>query len=343
MRQKRRKIDTEVSNAGQDSFLDIVSNMVGILIILVVVAGLRAKQIPGMTHETEQKVAEVSQKYEESQQAFSKIRDDCEELSGRFHLMQQQYQMREAEYERFLRYKAQLENAAKRYAETLDGDSQKTWGLQRELSEVQAALDELNRQKEWAANQKPDAVVLENRPTPISRNADEEKELQFRLINRRIAFVPFSMLIDRLKVAVAQRRNELLNKPRIEGTLGPIEEFRMEYSVVRRDLPMEMANEIGSRSMIMLEGCRMIPVGDDTKIGESISEALQSSSKFRTRLAGCRQNEYTITIWVYPDSFNEYQTIKDFLYKNGYRTAARPLEFGYPISASPMGTKSANQ
>jgi len=117
----------------------------------------------------------------------------------------------------------------------------------------------------------------------------------------------------------------------------------MEYSVVRRDLPMEMANEIGSRSMIMLEGCRMIPVGDDTKIGESISEALQSSSKFRTRLAGCRQNEYTITIWVYPDSFNEYQTIKDFLYKNGYRTAARPLEFGYPISASPMGTKSANQ
>ena len=32
--------------AGQDSFLDIVSNIVGILIILVMVAAVRAKGLP---------------------------------------------------------------------------------------------------------------------------------------------------------------------------------------------------------------------------------------------------------------------------------------------------------
>ncbi|MDR1384433.1 MAG: DUF3450 domain-containing protein [Planctomycetaceae bacterium] len=343
MLRRKRKTNTEISNAGHDSFLDIVSNMVGILIILVVVAGLRAKQTPGMTQEAEKKIAEASQKYEQSQQSFGKIRDECEELSARFRLIQQQNQMRKTEYDRFMQYKAQLENAAHSYAKTLGDDSQKTWGLQRELSEIQAELDELNRKKEGIVNQKPEAVVLENRPTPISRNADEEKEVQFRLMNGRIVFVPFPQLIDRLKVAVMQRRNELLNKPRIEGTLGPIEGFQMEYRVVRQDLPLEMANEVGMRSMIMLEGCRIIPIGDDAALGEPVANAIKPSSQFRARLAAYRQNEYTVTIWVYPDSFNEHQTIKDFLYQNGYRTAARPLEFGYPISASPMGTKSANQ
>jgi myosin heavy subunit len=317
--------------------------MVGILIILVVVAGLRAKQTPDMTREADVKVAEASRKYEQSQQAFGKIRDECEELSARFQLMRRQNQIRKAEYDRFMHYKTQLDNATRSYAETLGGDSQAAWELRREFSEIQAELDELNQRKEGIANQKPDAVVLENRPTPISRNADEEKEIQFRLKNGRIAFVPFPQLIDRLKISVMQRRNELLNKPRIEGTLGPVEGFQMEYRVARQDLPMEMANEVGTRSMIMLEECRMIPVGDDAALGESLADALKSSSQFRTRLAGCRQNEYTVTVWVYPDSFNEYQTIKDFLYHNGYRAAARPLEFGYPISASPMGTKSANQ
>ena len=31
---------------GSDSFLDIVANMVGILIVLVIIAGLRAKNLP---------------------------------------------------------------------------------------------------------------------------------------------------------------------------------------------------------------------------------------------------------------------------------------------------------
>lgn len=41
-----RRKDSEESGIGSDSFLDIVANMVGILIILIVIAGMRAGQAP---------------------------------------------------------------------------------------------------------------------------------------------------------------------------------------------------------------------------------------------------------------------------------------------------------
>ena len=42
----RQRDRRDISDAGQDSFLDIVANIVGILIILVMVMGVRAKNAP---------------------------------------------------------------------------------------------------------------------------------------------------------------------------------------------------------------------------------------------------------------------------------------------------------
>ncbi|MEE3364827.1 MAG: hypothetical protein VX304_04215, partial [Planctomycetota bacterium] len=51
---------TSQQTAGDDSFLDIVANIVGILIILIVVAGVRASRAPvELPAESSQSVAEV--------------------------------------------------------------------------------------------------------------------------------------------------------------------------------------------------------------------------------------------------------------------------------------------
>ena len=49
----------------------------------------------------------------------------------------------------------------------------------------------------------------------------------------------------------------------------------------------------------------------------------------------------TITIWVYPNSFEQFRQLKAELFKLGYLTAGRPLPEDFPIGGSPDGTRSA--
>ena len=347
MIRRKKQRDTGISNAGNDSFLDIVSNMVGILIILVVIAGLRVRNYPEVSQADEAKIQNASETHAQKIEMFNKAYADCFALSRQFETMQAQFSVREAEQSDFVEYYAQLEAGIRSHTATFDEQSKQHWELQRQILDVDAKLNELDQKKKWLSDvQKPDAVILENMPTPIGANTDE-KEVHFRMMNGRIVFVPFAPMLEQLKIEVVRRRDELLKQSRITGILGPFENFRLQYSVIRQDMPFQRDAEIGERSMIILEGCQMIPVGGETgdrNLGEPVAEAIsRPTSQFRHRLAATRQNESAITVWVYPDSFGDYQAVKNFLYQSGYRAAARPLDFGVPISASPQGTKSSAQ
>ena len=51
----------------------------------------------------------------------------------------------------------------------------------------------------------------------------------------------------------------------------------------------------------------------------------------------------TATFWVYPDSFTLFRRLQSRARQEGFRVAARPLPFGVPIAGSPRGTRSAGQ
>jgi hypothetical protein len=338
---KKRRSDTAEA-AGQDSFLDIVSNIVGILIILVVVAGLRIKQMPAESDDPA-KIEAAVQKYQEKTAVFQQTHLECLNLSSQLEVMQKQSSLRQAEQADMIHYAANLEAEIRLYQETLDKDSQNSFQLRRELSETDAKLAQLAQNVEWLKQNRPQAVKLENHPTPKTQTVrEQEKEVHFRLLEGKIVHVPFSLLFEKLKLEVVRRQSELLmNQSRITGLIGPVENFRMKFSVLRRDLPPQLAYSTGQRSMIELERCEFVPVGSD--VGETLSEALRGDSAFSRRLLVSRQNECTITLWVYPDSFAEYQQVKEFLFKRGYLTAARPLNFGVPIAASPDGSHTSRQ
>jgi len=341
--QRNKRTATEISDAGQDSFLDVVSNMVGILIILVVVAGLRVKQIPVEALVDHQKVAEASQKYEEKTTEFQAVQWDCVQLSRQLETMQTQFMIREAEQAQLIDYAASLEAQIRLHQETLDAGTRESFGLQRQLAETDARLDQLRQGTDWLQKNRPKAVTLENYPTPKTRMVQEnEKEVHFRLSGGRIAHVPMAQMFERLRLEVIKRQDELLtNRGQITGMVGPIDDFRLKYTITRRDLSMQMAYATGQRSVIELEKCEFIPNGPE--IGETVPEAFRDGSLFSQRLLATRQNESTITLWVYPDSFGIYQQVKDYLFKRSYLAAARPLNFGIPIAASPDGSRTSRQ
>ena len=51
----------------------------------------------------------------------------------------------------------------------------------------------------------------------------------------------------------------------------------------------------------------------------------------------------TLTMWVYPDSFPLYRQLQKFAQREGYRIAARPLPQGVSIAGSPSGSRSVGQ
>ena len=76
--------------------------------------------------------------------------------------------------------------------------------------------------------------------------------------------------------------------------------------------------------------------------GESEQVALAQGSLFYESLVAA-DADTTLTFWVYPDSFPLYRKLQAFAHEQGFPVAARPLPNGIPISGSPSGTKSTSQ
>jgi len=101
-----------------------------------------------------------------------------------------------------------------------------------------------------------------------------------------------------------------------------------------------MAMETGrAGSYVQLTKWELIPVSG--QLGETLEEAIQNDSTFRSRLSLLSPRDYTLTLWVYNDSFEEFRALRKELYHLGYSIAGRPLPEGVPIGGSPHGTKSA--
>ena len=81
-------------------------------------------------------------------------------------------------------------------------------------------------------------------------------------------------------------------------------------------------------------------VDAEPNLGQPIAQALGPGSEFRGRIAACRPQSTTVTIWVYPDSFDDFRALKAELFKLGFLTAARPMPMGEPIAGSPSGSRS---
>ena len=47
----------------------------------------------------------------------------------------------------------------------------------------------------------------------------------------------------------------------------------------------------------------------------------------------CNPTHYTITFWIYPDSFDDFNRVRKELYQLGYSVAARPMPEGRRMGA----------
>jgi len=323
-----RRQASEHEAVGADSFLDVITNIVGILIILVMVVGERAKSAPEFT-----KPAGPSANLVKARDEATELEHDVHQLQERMVGIQQELQLRAIERGRLQTLVTAVERELEKHQQSLGEKKGAQYAVDRDLAIAKDALAKANAERDMVEKaMQPQAVQITSYPTPIGKTVDDN-EAHLQLKGGRLAVLPMDMLVSRLRSILRSSVSRMGSSNEFVDTIGPIEGFRMRYVIERRD--------VAQGSVYELSFVEFLPI--TSQLGEPVDDALRDGSEFRAALARMSPDTYTITIWTYPDSFTDYARLKKELYEMGYAVASRPLPHGMAIGASPKGSKSSAQ
>ena len=122
--------------------------------------------------------------------------------------------------------------------------------------------------------------------------------------------------------------------------IGPVGAFSMRYELHRASGSLEELIEPRSGTYDL--GAWELVAERDNR-GETSDIAHQPTSEYTRAVHRLSPGSATITMWVYPDGFTLYRTLRDELHAQGYLVAARPMPEGMTIRGSPSGSLSAGQ
>ena len=209
---------------------------------------------------------------------------------------------------------------------------------QRALREAQSQLEDLQTNRRSVENSAGPQNVIEHLPTPLAKTVFG-KELHFRLSGGRVVYVPWDELVAELKAEAPHKLWKLKDVPSITEVIGPVRGFRMKYTLRHSTQLAQAGRSVATQSRVELDRFVLLPVRED--MGEALEAAVQERSEFHAHLSDHDPNRTTVTMWVYPDSYQAFRTLKSDLFRRGYLTAGRPMPAGYPIGGSPDGSRSA--
>lgn len=324
MRRHRPDVDAAV---GEDSFLDTTANLVGILIILVVVIGTKTKidaEEYGRKLAEEESHPQLEQPARQASALLASLGDQKQTL--REFDLESEYRKLERDMllEQVVGARAKVEE---KLAATGDEQREAVQSTQ-DIERLESQLKQVEQQLGAAAEHKRPKIALEHLPTPMAKTVFS-REMHIQLRQGQVTVIPWDRLVDTLKQQIPLAARRAASRNLIEDKIGPIGGFVMDYRMVAVPGGFE------------LERFELEPI--DSVQSESLEEALSSNGRLRSELASRDPRETVVTVWVYPDSFEEFRVLKARLFEAGFLSAARPLPAGIRIGASPSGTRSSAQ
>jgi len=369
----RRSQSSEVGFES-DSFLDIIANIVGILIILIVIAGVRVSKEPlplsilqndpasnasedapvVMADYNKQLVNLKSQRAEllaidrqrmQSLSEAEQLQQELEQVVEQSQKTEQQLSLQESRLQREQAQQLQL-------AEQLEKTKAEVEQLKGTLlaeQELRVQLDEqLEIGREIIIEQFEIRKKLQNQPaqkikhklTPVSRQNNGD-EIHFYLRGNRLAEVPVKALLARAEKRLVQQRSWLMKYNKVQFTVGPIEGFALKFQAERR--MASLVNQLRSirPNAVVQMAFQIAPSGDLQS--ESMELATQPQGRFYQTLLTKDPHSTTLSIWVYPDSYETFRHLKAFAAEQNFAVAAWPREQDEPITGGTGGVNSSAQ
>ncbi|MDG2015424.1 MAG: hypothetical protein P8J33_18105 [Pirellulaceae bacterium] len=343
MKIRRSRRHGQDNVGGEDSFLDIVANLVGVLIILVVVVGAKAgTKIQASVSDAEEGVAiaELQKQQDKTQRHARNLLKDNYELEDKILLEQQMTADRNDLRNRLLVHMVSVKKEIENRAQSLDENQKQAFQQAEKLVTLESQFRKLDSEYTAlkAVNRREEAI--KHYPTPIAKTVFSE-EIHFRLRAGRIAYVPMTELTERMQDEWKEKARKLQIASETVETVGPVGDFRLQYHLQAEDRVSTTA--YGEAKERFIEFTRFVMVPTREGIGVPLEKAIQRGTDFSNWIDLSVPEKTTVSIWVYPDSFNEFNQLKQWLYERGFKTACWPLSQNSPISGGPAGYRSTAQ
>ncbi|HMP78686.1 MAG TPA: hypothetical protein PKD54_04495 [Pirellulaceae bacterium] len=339
---KRRS--THTLGSGEDSFLDIIANLVGVLIILVAVVGTQAKSMILLQRADPEPPQELEQLLQQQQQ----VTIEALSAEAEIEVLQRDIAAEQARssalnsirHERLVDLEFARRMLNERLAEH-DEQIRQSVAWQAELADYQSQWESLERQASLVESEiVTHHEIIEHFPTPIAKTVFSE-EVHFRLEQGRLVFVPLDELVQRMRGEWKVKAEKLSKMPRTQEVVGPVDDFRLHYELVAETIQRPAQQVTVTQTLVRLDHFRIVPTRPG--LGELLDQALQPNSRFQWHLSRYTPAKTTVSVWVYPDSFGEYNRLRNWLRERGYQAASWPLSSDRHISGSPDGLRTTAQ
>lgn len=319
---------------GQDAFLDVLTNMVGIIILLVVVIGIRTSRATVKAAVDEVQVAANNQDADEKEKAKSAEQAVLAAESNLKRLMQQvvnvrgETTLRDKERNYLATYVAAFEQEINQRRDALSAEQRADFDLRRKLVESQQTLENLGREQVALLAQPSEVEAIENQPTPLAHRMSGKK-LILHLAAGHVTNIPEQLFLD-LVTDIQSNLWRLRDAKSFISSVGPINGFRLRYQVAM--IPVALAEAPyqsvpGSPNQLPMMKAELIwyeVLPEKLPIGDEVAKALEPNSELQQVLHEHPADTNTVVIIVYPDSIRELHQLKKQLYAAGYAIAEKP-------------------
>jgi hypothetical protein len=338
----RRAEDNAEEMVGSDSFLDVVTNIVGILILLVMVVGLRSSEAVGtLTQPQDESGLQLAEnQLQEARHAAMHTEKEVHELVRRANATRSDTALREQERAWLTEAVANAEQEIAARRAHLTADEQRDFDIRRDLTAAQVKLEELTREQIALLSRDKAVEEIECEPTPLGKVVTG-KEAHVLLSDDHVAIVPFEELLELMKEDVGANIWRLRTQDEMERSIGPVNGFRLRYWFIKTAVVARSeGGTVMAGSYPRFSRCYFLPVSNP--VGEPAEEAMLPGSSFSQYLREMRPGT-TITFWVYPENYERLRELKRAVRDAGFQTAVRPLPPGMPIGASRNGSESVSE
>jgi len=340
-----------------DSFLDLVTNVVGIIIRLILVVWVGARTyatLPEYLRHPKEHAALPAPKAEDDPLSAELERQRLALAEAQKHMLDQLRDLNlvketEQKTNQDLTALADKHHELQQVRGELDkqaaerGNTVKTAVLT--LADLEKRREKLMEEIKALEKLPPVKKTLRYR-TPVSQPVHAE-ELHFECRYGKVTFIDITSMLADVRRNLEYKGKDLTNQWQVTDSTDAVGPFRMVYTIERqRDtLDEALPGNIGPGRHrgygYGLSEWHIEPIVYDR--GETADKALQANSDFRHAVDGLSPNAAVITFWVYPDSFDAYRRLRDYLQDRDIVVAGRPLPDGVPIASSRHGTVSRGQ
>ncbi len=338
-----------------DSFLDLVANVIGIVVRLILVAWVGSRVYKGPQMPPPPPMPEV--------QVAAFVPPPADEASGR------EVQRLQAELARSRQVTLEALRTREASRQAREQAERQTAQLKQQREELQRKQPDLastlatqkqadvetaqsvRQLRERHASLQSDLEALKKAPretkqlayrSPVSA-AVQTEEVFFECHQGRVTLIDVATLLDDVRAHMQENGKQLRSTWTVQETTRPQGAFRLRYTLERERGLLEGTGQPNNDGAYRYGLSRWVvePVKDDR--GEPADAALKAGSDFRKIVDRLDPKQVVVTLWVYPDSFGVYRKLRDYLHDRAVVVAGRPLPEGVAIASSRSGSTSRGQ